>query len=262
LGKQVDSITGENRILITPGANACLLPPILINRLLLPPSLIIMQLESPLPTILDIISRYGQNNHSPIPILLNPAPAPATPLPAWIYPHIYTLVLNETEATTLSGVDISDPSHESTEAVTSRAFTAAEFFISLGCPNVIITLGASGAIYLCSHPSSTSIRPAGREVYPRIRKAHVPAAPIPTPQGEVVDTTAAGDTFIGALAVSLVQSWAEIDASASDEQGNRTRSPAAGIEALDKGVRFAVRAAAWTVARKGTWDAMPRREDL
>ncbi|KAF9506648.1 hypothetical protein BS47DRAFT_1352536 [Hydnum rufescens UP504] len=204
-----------------------------------------MQLESPLPTILDIISRYGQNNHSPIPILLNPAPAPPTPLPAWIYPYIYILVLNETEATILSGH--SPP---------------AEFFISLGCPNVIITLGASGAIYLCSHPSFTSIKPAGREVYPTIRKAHIPAAPIPTPQGEVVDTTAAGDTFIGALAVSLVQSWAEIDASASHEHGNRTRDPEAGIEALDKGVHFAALAAAWTVARKGTWDAMPRREDL
>jgi len=57
---------------------------------------------------------------------------------------------------------------------------------------------------------------------------------------QVVDTTAAGDTFVGALAVSYV-----------------TQMHATNTFSLGKAVKQAVVAAAWTVQRRGTWQAMP-----
>jgi ribokinase len=70
---------------------------------------------------------------------------------------------------------------------------------------------------------------------------------------DVVDTTAAGDTFIGAISVVLARRWGA-------RSTNRSRE--GDFDVLQEAVSFAVKAAAWTVARRGTRDAMPRATDI
>ncbi|KAF8310562.1 Ribokinase-like protein [Clavulina sp. PMI_390] len=222
----VESSNGENRILINPGANGLVVPAFFASpsEFLHPrPSIIVMQLEIPLETVLYVCREAKQNS---IPVLLNPAPA--IPLPASIYEDIAILVVNETEASMLSGIAIGSSEGE----VIQHAHEAAGYFLSKGCPNVIVTLGALGAI----------VHIQGVEANPLI--AHIPAVPT-----KVVDTTAAGDTFIGAVAVAAAKGWV-VDEPSRDPQ------------MLLNAVKYAVTASSWTVARKGTWDAMPRTEDL
>jgi ribokinase len=100
-------------------------------------------------------------------IVLNPAPA--RPLPSELLPLIDIIVPNETEAAALTGSD--DP-HE-----------AAGRLLARGARGVLVTLGSEGVLY--AHAEGTQ---------------HCPAA-----QVQAVDTTAAGDAYIGALAAALAE---------------------------------------------------------
>lgn len=189
-----------------------------------------MQLETPLETVLYVCSEAKKRS---IPVLLNPAPAIA--LPDSVYPDIELLVVNETEASILSGIAL--PSSSDINTVIRFAYTAGKWFNDHGC-SVIVTLGALGAV-----ARARAVRTDGvADLHVFYTKA-VPA--------EVVDTTAAGDTFIGAIAVSLVRRWA----------AGVVEDPQCPEDLLDA-VDYAVKASAWTVARKGTWDAMPTAEDV
>ena len=214
------------------GANATVLPTVLSNTLFhaetsVYPSLIVMQLETPLETVLYTC---GEAKRRSIPILLNPAPA--TPLPDSIYPDVTLLVVNETEAGILSGVQVDGKDDNDT---IENAYKAAEWFAGQGCPNVIVTLGALGAVI----HSSSSAGP---------RRTHVPAC-----KTNVIDTTAAGDTFIGAVSIVLAGNWGARGVNRRCEED---------FNVLQKAVSLAVKAAAWTVARRGTWDAMPSATDI
>lgn len=219
---------------MNPGANATVLPPSLgplLDSSHSKPSLIIMQLETPLETVLHVCQHATKFD---VPVLLNPAPA--IPLPDSIYPAVKLLVVNESEASLLSGVPVGSTDEE----VVEQAYRAADVFTGRGCPNVIVTLGALGAVVQCGTSSPmTAWRGAER--------LHIPAETV-----EVVDTTAAGDTFIGALAVTLARDWAS----------SETRPTSGSFDLLVNAVQYAIRASAWTVARKGTWDAMPTAGDL
>jgi ribokinase len=105
-------------------------------------------------------------------VILNPAPA--QPLPTSLFPYLYAITPNETEAEILTGIPVMDE---------PSAVAAAKMLHSLGVPRVIITLGARGA--LVSQPTGTVLLPA--------------------PVVRAVDTTAAGDVFNGALAVALAE---------------------------------------------------------
>jgi ribokinase len=232
---QVEKTTGENRILVNSGANAAVLPTVLSNTLFRAelsayPSLIVMQLETPLETVLYACAKAKRRS---IPVLLNPAPA--IPLPDSIYTNVTLLVVNETEAAILSGVSVGGKDDEDT---IESAYMAAEWFAGRGCPNVIVTLGALGAI-IHSSTFSSGARP---------RRTHVPAY-----KANVVDTTAAGDTFIGAVSVAIAGNCGKIGIYRRCEED---------FNVLQKAVSFAVKAAAWTVARRGTWGAMPSAVDL
>ena len=100
--------------------------------------------------------------------------APAYPTPVEVLANIDVLVVNETEAKMLSQISVSD---------VHSAFLAAQNIHERSVKTVIVTLGAQGAILL----SGT-------------QRLHVPAIPV-----EVVDTTAAGDSFVGGFAASLVK---------------------------------------------------------
>jgi ribokinase len=128
---------------------------------------LLCQLETPLPVArwgLECAKRHG------VTTILNPAPA--QPLPDDLLALVDFLTPNETEVQTLSGVEV----HE-----VESAREAAQHLLERGARRVIVTLGGQGAL-ACDQAAVL----------------HFPAFPV-----KVVDTTAAGDAFSGALAVGI-----------------------------------------------------------
>ncbi|WP_439556673.1 ribokinase [Dyadobacter sp.] len=160
---------GQNCITVAPGANNQLTPADAELGLtaISAEDILLVQLEIPLETVETAIAAAHQKGAK---IILNPAPAQN--LPAAIYPDIYLITPNETEAELLTGIPVSDP---------ASIEQAAEILLGKGCNNVIITLGRKGA-YLRTAESS---------------------AWIASPEVNAMDTTAAGDCFNGAIAVAL-----------------------------------------------------------
>lgn len=167
-----------------------------------------MQLEIPLPTVLAALNSAREAG---VPVLLNPAPAQE--LPASAYEGLAHLVVNETEAAILGGVSESDLD-------TSAGLEAVgKTFLGRGVQNVIITLGGRGVFYM---------------------SASGPKGLIPAEKAKVVDTTAAGDTFVGMYALDVVS----------------------GSFNIEEAVKKANRASAKTVERLGAQDSIPWRDEL
>lgn len=169
---------GENHIIVAPGANAGLLPKDLtdVSQAIEASDIILMQLEIPLETVAyvaDLAFRMGKR------IILNPAPALS--MPGALLRRISLITPNESEASLISGVKITDM---------DSACAAAVEIAAVGVSDVIITRGGEGALILSK----------GR------------FEEIPAPVVEAVDTTAAGDVFNGALAVALAEGNSLLDA--------------------------------------------------
>jgi ribokinase len=175
----VDS-AGQNRILVVKGANDRLTPADVdaAGSLLRKADCIVLQLEVPPETVYHTL-RFGREHG--IRTILNPAPG--QPLDLAEVAHADYVIPNETEAEALSGM----PVHNVPEA-----WTCAEHLVARGLRRVIVTLGENGA--LC----------AGAE---GVRHA---AAHRVTP----VDTTGAGDAFIGSFACFLAGGCEESEAMA------------------------------------------------
>lgn len=201
------------KILLSPGANHTisqaqfLLPSSLGTPL---PDLIILQLEIPLPTVLQIITTAKE---AKVPVLLNPAPA--VTLPDEVFEDLAHLVVNESEAALLTGRSVED--------VEQPGFSwsiVLDEFIAKGVKTVVITLGANGAVFATEEGKSGS----------------VPAEEV----SKVVDTTAAGDTFVGAYALGAVR-------------GDTSKEEILG---------WACKAAGRTVERKGAQSAIPWADEV
>ncbi|RYP79064.1 hypothetical protein DL771_000042 [Monosporascus sp. 5C6A] len=207
----VDEPTGQNRIVLSPEANYHLGPEEFDAGLPAPlPDLLVMQLEI---SLLAVMAALRAARSSGTPVLLNPAPA--VPLPDDAYAGLAHLVVNETEAGILGRVAEAELETEAG----LEAFGAQ--FLARGVRNVIVTLGGRGVFYMSADNGSA--------------KGLVPAE-----KAEVVDTTAAGDTFVGAYALEVVSGKFDIAAA----------------------VRKANRAAAKTVERLGAQDSIPWRDEL
>jgi ribokinase len=141
-----------------------------------------------------------------VPMVLNPAPAQE--LSDLLFRRLYLITPNETEAEMLTGIKVENE---------DSAFSAAKFLKEKGVKNVIITMGAKGAFFLTAHESGL----------------------IPAEKVKVVDTTAAGDTFNGALVVALSEGKDIKDA-----------------------IKFANRAAAISVTIMGAQDSQPFRNQF
>ena len=196
---------GQNRIVLAPGANG-LLDPASIARahtMIDMSGMLICQLEVPLPAVQAAIDRaYAAH----VPVLLNPAPA--LPLPDALWRKIDILVLNESEATTYAGLPVVDPNSAAEAGAALRA---------RGPDRVLVTLGAQGVVVV---DGAGARHTAARKV-------------------KAVDTTAAGDTFIGALAAALCEG-----------------------QSLDDAVALGQAAAALCVTRKGAQTSIPYRRQL
>ena len=191
--------SGENSILIVKGANADLSPADVecAAEDLKSCDLILLQLEAPLETVYAAIA-FGRRHG--VKTLLNPAPATPELDPEKIRDASF-LVPNETELAILTGMPVGA---EDEIAAAARALTAR------GVGTVIVTMGSRGALLA----TPTQIR----------RIAPIPVTP--------VDTTGAGDAFVGAFARYFAAGF--------------------GLEAaLDKAVRYA----ADSVTRRGAQKA-------
>lgn len=196
---------GENSIVVAPGANAKLTSEEVQSALAQQDeiALLLMQLEIPMETV-KMVAKYGKANH--IPVVVNPAPMHSDLIP--ILSEIDILTPNAHEAEMLTGISIAD---------VDSAILAAKKIFEMGVQKVVVTIGRAGAV-----------------VFEGGQSHHVPAVKVNT-----VDTTAAGDSFNGALVVALSEG-----------------------KSLLSAVEFASRAAAITVTRLGAQSAMPYRNEL
>ena len=170
--------TGENRIIISAGANDRVDMSDVdgAEELLREARFLILQFEIPLKVVdyaIEQAARY------PVRVILNPAPAASVSFD--FLGRVDCLVPNETETKELAGIEVGD---------LASARKAAQKLLDCGIREVVITLGESGALMATNQGV-----------------IHVPARKV-----EVVDTTAAGDAFIGGLAVALVRGLAAEEA--------------------------------------------------
>lgn len=195
---------GENCIVVAPGANANLVhADIETVKNITEAAIILMQLEIPMETIEAVAIDAKANNQK---IIINPAPAQA--LTDTLLNGLFLVTPNETEAALLTGVTVTD---EVTASV------AADVFLKKGVQNVVITLGRQGAFF------------KNADLIFKI------SAPIVT----AVDTTAAGDTFSGALAVAITE----------------------GMD-WEQAIGFAIEAASISVTRMGAQPSVPYRHEI
>lgn len=199
---------GENAIAVAPGANSRLTP-VDVERArirIAEAEVVLLQLEIPLEAVMRA-ARIASD--MAVPVILNPAPA--QPLSRELLRRVAVLTPNQGEAELVAGIGHGETDPPDKVATALRA---------LGVPNVVLTMGAAGALLADGR---------GVRQVSGFRVA-------------VVDTTAAGDAFNGALAFGLASGWP-----------------------LEDTVRFAVAAGALTVTRAGAQPSLPSRtavEDL
>ncbi len=170
----IEAASGDNAIIICPGVAAEISPgDIAGNADLFEGAAVFMtQLEQPVEAALAGLETARARD---VVTILNPAPAPAAPLPAGMLALCDYVTPNETEAEGLTGIPVTS---------IDDARRAAAALIRAGAGAAIVTLGERGALY---HDGSTGL--------------HLPAMDA----GPVVETTGAGDAFNGAFAAALAQ---------------------------------------------------------
>lgn len=196
---------GQNRIVLATGANALLDTTDIDQAVgtITKAKLLLCQLETPVAIVVHAIESAKRAG---VMVLLNPAPAQY--LNDDVLAQVDYLVVNETEAAFLSGLAVTD---------LASAEEAAATLMQRGSKVVLITLGAIGMWVATSS-----------ECY------FLPAFKV-----DVVDTTAAGDTFVGSFAVAIAE----------------------GFE-LRAACMFAQSAAALTVTKLGAQSSIPHRDAI
>ncbi|GGM88114.1 ribokinase [Streptomyces fuscichromogenes] len=190
---------GGNAIVVIPGANGTVdhLAPG-DEGVIACADMLLLQLEIPLAAV--VAGAQAARRHGVRTVL---TPSPARPLPSELLDHIDLLVPNEREAATLT--DRADP-RDAAAALLDRV------------PQVVVTLGAAGCLYLT------------RDAAPLV---------IAAPRVAAVDSTGAGDTFVGALAVALAEE-----------------------KPIREALSWAAAAAAVSVQREGATESMPYRPEI
>lgn len=175
----VDNRTGDNAIIVSPGAAALIsVADIDANAdLIRSARVFVTQLEQPIDAAMQALRIAHEAG---VTTILNPAPA--ADLPAGIYALCDYVTPNETEAEALTG--------QAVESI-DEARSAADILLAKGARAAIITLGQRGALL---HTPEQSI--------------HIPAVSA----GPVVETTGAGDAFNGGFAAALAKGYSAVEA--------------------------------------------------
>lgn len=205
---------GDNSIIVSSGANmhvghthdANQMQQ--ITRALRQVSALVLQMEIPEETVAYLID---EADTAGVRVILNLAPAQQ--LPRETLRKVSALILNETEASLLSGQRVEN---------IEDARIVANVLHSYGIPMIVITLGAQGALLIT--------RDANGQILHIYQEA---------PRVQVIDTTAAGDCFVGALTVALIEK----------------QTPA-------QALRFATIASSLKVTRFGAQSGLPTREEV
>lgn len=194
--------SGQNRIVMIPGANAQVeIDEAALRQQLQGAAFLVTQFETPMDQVERAISvAHGAGCK----VLLNPSPVQPIAEPLW--QRIDTLVVNEIEAHALCGQAADSP---------QEAALAGQLLRAKGIARVVVTLGARGAVAIDADGAR-----------------HHPA-----PKVKAVDTTAAGDTFLGALGVALGEG-----------------------QSFDEAVRLGIRAAALCIQQAGAQPSIPQRD--
>jgi len=193
---------GQNSIVLSAGANGKVSPADVDSASALTPKLILLQLEIPIPTVLYAAQHAREHGSR---VILNPAPA--NPLPDELISLADFIIPNETELSLLTGMEVKDvPSAEQ----------AARVLLARGAKHVIVTLGSKGALLV----SGTQVKQ------------------VDTYKVNIVDTTAAGDAFIGGFASALLR----------------------GLE-LEEAVQYANACGALATTKFGAQPSLPTREE-
>ena len=197
---------GQNCIVIVAGSNGELSPEHLTRHdaVLQAADVVIAQLEVSNATVEKTLTRARELGKT---VILNPAPA-VGPLPAHWYGHVDYLVPNESEAGLLTGIEVNS---------LETAAQAAQQLLDAGAKRILLTMGSQGVLYKDTE-----------------RQQHFPAQVV-----QAVDTTAAGDTFVGGFAAALGE----------------------GLP-LEEAVRLGQQAAALSVTRAGAQPSIPYRREL
>ena len=196
---------GDNHIILDGGANDLLTPEVILahEALFDWADVLVMQYEIPAASVLcaaQLAKRKGKK------VLLNPAPVKEVD-PA-LYQCVDLIIPNEFETALITGIEPTD------EGSTCVALSEMR---ELGCGIVVITLGSRG----CAYSYDKEVRFAG--TYPV----------------EVVDTTAAGDSFVGGLCTKLCEGWE-----------------------LPRAIVYASAVSAITVSRHGAGVSIPTAEEV
>ncbi|MFZ6688115.1 ribokinase [Undibacterium sp. SXout11W] len=196
---------GDNSIVLAAGANACLQEQHIeaARSGISGAQLLLCQLETPIATVERAIAVARAEG---VKVILNPAPA--RDLSPALLKQVDFLILNETEASQLSGITVNDQ---------TTAQTASEKLLAMGVVTIILTMGGNGALIT---------QQAGSQFIKAIKV-------------DVVDTTAAGDTFVGAFAVGIANGLTVLEASVEAQY-----------------------TAALTVTRLGAQTSIPQRQEV
>ena len=196
---------GENCIVVAPGANMDISVAEIdaCADLIRSAGILLLQLEIPVPAVL----RAARIAHEAgVTVVLNPAPY--APVPDELFRYVDLFIPNETELSSFSGIEVKDE---------ASALEACSVMTARGVKKLIVTLGSKGSL-----------------IFDGSRPLRVPAHRV-----EAVDTTAAGDTFCGALCVALSE--------------GKPLAEAAGFASL---------ASAISVTRMGAQDSIPYRHEI
>jgi ribokinase len=202
----VNHDTGENAIIVYPGAAGTISVADVdaAQDAIRGAKVFVTQLEQPTAAAqhgLEIARAAG------VTTIFNPAPA--EPIPDAIYPLCDYIVPNETEAATLTGLPV---------ATLADARRVGDALLAKGAKTALITLGERGALF-----------------HSRERSVEIPAVSA----GAVVETTGAGDAFVGGFAAAIARGMEPVEAA-----------------------RFGCAVAGISVTRPGTAPSMPRLDEV
>jgi ribokinase len=202
----VHETRGDNAIIIAPGAagGICVADVDAAADAIRSAKVFVTQLEQPVDAAKHALTIAREAGSITV---FNPAPA--VPFDDALYVLCDYVVPNETEAEALTGIAVSD---------LAAARRAGDALLTKGALNAVITLGERGAL-----------------LHARDRSVHVP----PFAAGKVVETTGAGDAFVGGFAAAL----------------------AGGADPL-QAARFGSATAGISVTRPGTAPSMPKRAEI